>query len=61
MNKDQAKGTAKEMAGKLQAKVGEVVGSTDQRVKGHTKALQGQAQQVVGDVKAALKDLYKKA
>lgn len=61
MNKDQAKGTAKELAGKLQAKVGEAIGSTEQQVKGHAKALQGQAQQVVGDVKETLKDLNKKA
>ena len=61
MNKDQAKGTAKEIAGKVQAKVGKAIGSTDQQVKGHVKALEGQAQQVVGDVKATLKDINKKA
>ena len=61
MNKDQAKGSVKEVAGKVQAKVGEVIGSTEQQVKGHAKALQGQAQQVVGDVKETMKDLNKKA
>ena len=61
MNKDQVKGTAKEIAGKVQAKVGEAIGSTDQQVKGHAKALQGEAQQVVGDVKATLKDINKRA
>ncbi len=61
MNKDQAKGTAKEIAGKVQAKVGKAIGSTEQQVKGHAKALEGQAQQVVGDVKATLKDMNKKA
>ena len=46
MNKDQVKGTVKEMAGKLQA-------------KGHAKAVAGIAQQALGDVKALVKDVKK--
>ena len=34
MNKDQVKGTAKDVAGKVQQKVGEATGSVSQQVKG---------------------------
>jgi uncharacterized protein YjbJ (UPF0337 family) len=59
MNKDQVKGTVKELAGKLQAKVGEVTDNPKQQVKGQAKAIKGIAQQAVGDVKALAKDVKK--
>ena len=59
MNKDQVKGTVKELAGKLQAKVGEVTDNPKQQVRGHAKAIEGIAQQAAGDVKALVKDAKK--
>lgn len=56
MNKDQVKGTVKEVAGKVQAQVGKVVGSTEQQVKGHIREAEGKAQYVVGDAKKLVKD-----
>ena len=49
MNKDQVKGSVKEVAGKLQKNVGEIVGNPTQQARGAAKELQGQAQQVLGD------------
>jgi uncharacterized protein YjbJ (UPF0337 family) len=34
MNKDQVKGEMKEVAGKVQEKAGQVIGSTDQQIRG---------------------------
>jgi uncharacterized protein YjbJ (UPF0337 family) len=56
MNKDQVKGTAKEVAGKVQEKAGEVTGSTTQQVKGLAKEVEGKTQKKVGDAKEVLKD-----
>ena len=56
MNKDQVKGTVKEVAGKVQAQVGKAVGSTEQQVKGHIREAEGRAQHVVGDAKKLVKD-----
>jgi uncharacterized protein YjbJ (UPF0337 family) len=59
MNKDQVKGTLKEMAGKAQAKLGDVTDNPKQQAKGHAKAIAGIAQQAVGDAKALVKDAKK--
>lgn len=56
MNKDQVKGTVKEVAGKLQKNVGGIVGNPTQQSRGAAKELQGQAQQVLGDAKELVKD-----
>lgn len=53
MNTDQVKGTVKEVAGKVQARVGTVVGSTEQQAKGHIRQAEGKAQHIVGDAKVA--------
>jgi len=53
MNRDQVKGTAKDIAGKVQRKVGEVTGSTDQQIKGGAKQVEGKVQRGVGDVEKA--------
>jgi uncharacterized protein YjbJ (UPF0337 family) len=56
MNKDQVKGTAKEVAGKVQEKAGEVTGSTTQQAKGLAKEAEGKTQKKVGDAKEVLRD-----
>ena len=56
MNKDQIKGTAKDIAGKVQEKAGRAVGSTEQEAKGIGKQISGKVQKGVGDVKEAVKD-----
>lgn len=59
MNKDQVKGTIKDVAGKVQEKTGEVIGSKEQQAKGLAKQVEGQVQKKVGDVKEAVKDASK--
>jgi len=56
MNSDQIKGTIKDVAGKVQRKAGEAVGSPKQQVKGTLKQAEGKAQKALGDTKNALKD-----
>lgn len=56
MNKDQVKGKAKEVAGKVQQKTGELVGSSEQQAKGLSKQVEGKLQKGVGDAKEAVKD-----
>ncbi len=56
MNKDQIKGAAKEMSGKLQKKTGDAFGSTSQHVKGAVKEVEGRAQKHLGDLKEVIKD-----
>lgn len=58
MNSDQVKGTAKDVAGKVQRKVGEAIGSTEQQVKGAAKQVEGKTQKAVGNVKEAFKDTH---
>ena len=54
MNRDQVKGTAKDVAGKVQQKVGELTGSTSQQVKGAAKQVEGKMQKGVGNAEQAL-------
>lgn len=54
MNKDQVKGAIKDGAGKVQEKVGQATGSTEQQVKGLTKQVAGKVQKGYGDVKESL-------
>ena len=60
MNKDQVKGAAKEAAGKVQQKTGQIIGSSMQEAKGLETKLDGKAQKKVGDAKEALKDARSK-
>lgn len=60
MNTDQIKGTAKDIAGKAQRKIGEAIGSTDQQVKGALNQAEGKAQKAAGNVREAAKDLTRK-
>jgi len=56
MNQDQIKGTAKEVAGKVQKKVGEAVDSTEQEAKGLAKEVEGKTQKEIGNAEETLKD-----
>ncbi len=56
MNKDQVKGEAKDIAGKVQEEAGKLIGSKDQEAKGLGKQIEGKVQKGVGDIKEALKD-----
>ena len=59
MNKDQVKGVAKDVAGKVQEQAGKLVGSREQQIKGLSKQISGKAQKGVGDVKQAVKNFNK--
>jgi uncharacterized protein YjbJ (UPF0337 family) len=54
MNGDQVKGTAKNVAGKVQQKVGELTGNKTQQAKGVAKQVEGNVQKGVGNVEQAL-------
>ena len=51
MNKDQVKGVAKDVAGKVQEQAGKLVGSKEQQIKGLSKQISGKVQKSAGDVK----------
>ena len=59
MNKDQVKGTAKDVAGKVQKETGKLVGSKEQEAKGLSKQVAGKTQKNVGDAKETIKDSTK--
>ena len=59
MNKDQVKGAAKDIAGKVQEEAGKVVGSTEQQAKGLKKQVEGKVQQHIGNLKKGDKDATK--
>ena len=60
MNKDQVKGEAKDIAGKVQEEAGKLVGSKAQQAKGLSKQIAGKVQKGVGDAKESLKDHNKR-
>ena len=51
MNKNQIKGTVKDLAGKVQEETGKLIGNRDQEIKGFHKQVTGQAEKRLGDVK----------
>ena len=59
MNKDQVKGVARDVAGKVQEEAGRLAGSKEQQVKGLSKQISGKVQKGVGDVKQAVEDFDK--
>ena len=59
MNKDQVKGAAKDIGGKIQEEAGKLVGNTDQQAKGRKHQIEGKAQQHIGNLKQAVKDISK--
>lgn len=60
MNKDQVKGTAKDVAGKVQEEAGKLVGSKEQQVKGLSKQISGKVQKGAGDVEQSVKEFNKR-
>jgi uncharacterized protein YjbJ (UPF0337 family) len=54
MNRNQVKGAAKDVAGKIQRKVGELTGSKTQQAKGAAKQVEGKMQRGAGNVEEAL-------
>jgi len=59
MNKDQVKGKAKEVGGKIQEEFGEAIGSSEQQVKGLNKQVEGKVQKNYGDAKDVAEDIVK--
>ena len=55
MNKDQVKGKAKDIGGKIQEKVGEATGNRQQQREGVSNQAEGKVQEKVGDVKDIVK------
>jgi uncharacterized protein YjbJ (UPF0337 family) len=51
VNRDQVKGRAKEVAGKVEKSVGRAVGSSKTEAKGIAKEITGKVQKAVGDVR----------
>jgi uncharacterized protein YjbJ (UPF0337 family) len=60
MNRDQVKGAAKDVAGKVQRKVGELTGNENQQAKGAAKQVEGKVQKGVGNIEEALDKADKK-
>lgn len=56
MNRDQVKGRAKEVAGKVEKAVGRAVGSPKTEAKGIAKEITGKVQKTVGDARNDLTD-----
>lgn len=59
MNKDQIKGAAKNLGGKIQEGAGRLVGSKKEEAKGLKNQAAGRAQQSFGNLKQDIKDAYK--
>ena len=55
MNKDQVKGTAEKVKGKINEAIGRATGNTKQEVKGDIQQTAGQARKKLGDAKQAIK------
>ncbi len=60
MNRDQVKGTVKDVAGKVQQKVGQLTGNKTQQLKGVAKQVEGNVQKGVGNVEQALEKADRK-
>jgi uncharacterized protein YjbJ (UPF0337 family) len=61
MNKNQIKGNLKEVAGKVQQRVGKATGNSNQQVRGVAKQIEGKTQKGLGYVERALKTVIGKA
>ena len=61
MNRDQVKGAAKNVAGKVQQKVGELTGNKSQQAKGAAKQVEGKVQKGAGNVEQSFDKSDKKA
>jgi uncharacterized protein YjbJ (UPF0337 family) len=56
MNKDQVKGSLKDVGGKIQEEFGDAVDSREQEAKGLKNQVEGKAQKKLGDTREALDD-----
>ncbi len=61
MNRNQMQGAAKNVAGKVQQKVGELTGNKTQQAKGVAKQVAGKVQKAAGNVQQALDKANRKA
>ncbi|MDB5813940.1 MAG: CsbD family protein [Rhodocyclales bacterium] len=61
MNKDQVKGTAKKVGGKIEEAAGKVTRSAKLEAKGNAKQVEGTIQKNYGDAKAAVKDISRRS
>lgn len=53
MNKDQIEGKLKNIGGKIQEEVGDIIDSPEQEAKGLANQVEGKVQEKVGDLKEA--------
>jgi uncharacterized protein YjbJ (UPF0337 family) len=60
MNRNQMKGAAKNAAGKVQQRVGELTGNKTQQAKGIAKQVEGKVQRGAGNVEQALDKAHRK-
>jgi len=60
MNCNQMKGAAKNVAGKVQQKVGELTGNKTEQAKGVVKQVVGKVQRAAGNVEQALDNANRK-
>lgn len=60
MNKDQATGAVKALAGNVQKITGTLLGNRAQQARGVRTQLAGKAQRLVGDIREVAKDLASK-
>ena len=60
MNKDQVKGAAKDVAGRVQEEAGKLTGNKEQQAKGLVKQVSGKIQKNFGDAKKDTKDAIDK-
>jgi uncharacterized protein YjbJ (UPF0337 family) len=59
MNKDQVKGKAKDIGGKIQEEAGKLVGSEEQQAKGLANQVEGKTQEKLGNLKESIHDATK--
>jgi uncharacterized protein YjbJ (UPF0337 family) len=59
MNKDQIKGAARDVVGKVQQQAGKLAGSRKQQAKGLVKRISGKLQKGIGDARELLENAAK--
>jgi uncharacterized protein YjbJ (UPF0337 family) len=59
MNRNQMKGVAKDVAGKVQEQAGKLVGSKEQQAKGLSKQISGKVQKNLGDAEETIENFDK--
>ena len=60
MDRDSAKGKAKQAAGKLKETAGKVTGNEKTEARGQVDQMEGRGQEAFGDAKQGVKNLSKK-